>query len=294
MYHSQYNHGGDPTDVDFVCPECDGTAYVDFDDTDDRVCRGCSAVVGRVGNWTPSYDVVCELRRLARSSGPYRREFHFNERKAQMSCNGPPSPQVAVDVVDQAFQREPEATFVPDTLTHDYVKSALRAAGLPKYAERWVEIRRRVCAIYGVFADCVVMRGWQWDEFTRRFLAASRAFDKLYYKAGSRRTRRDNLLESNQSELARHNMPNYNFVFHQILCAMGLRAQVRAHFFFHLPTTKSVLIDLYARWVGICAYVGEDWEPFGIDVITDEGCELDPPPMQNPYQVAQIQYSPER
>jgi hypothetical protein len=167
--------------------------------------------------------------------------------------------------------------FTADTITARWVKLILSEAGFKQYAERWVEIRSRVCAEIGLEVDVPRLSDSELLYFEQRFSEASVAFDRLFYRAGRKRTRRDNLVGGSQHRLARHNFLNYNFVFHQIFAQLGVRRRIRAHFFFILPLTERVLNNLEERWGEISEHCG--WQAFSTAAILDENYAQDPPEM---------------
>jgi hypothetical protein len=191
-----------------------------------------------------------------------------------------------VDSVFDAFTRVEADVLSPYHLTPEFIKQTCRAEGCETYGERWIEIRFRVWNNYVRVEGQWIRRGLGMREhldvaadhprfsdnelnlLRHRFLEASIAFDQTLYRTGKRRTRRDNLIKSNTGVAhCRHNMPNYNFVIHQLLCRMGIRERSEAHFYFFLPRTTKVIRELESMWRVMCAKLG--WRYIPREVIWD-------------------------
>ncbi len=261
------------------CSNCTSTLFIDDFARDDRVCRCCGMVVERRIGCHLTLDESRAVRSAGRESGAYKRIYHLNERIKQMHGAGPPTDDDVIELVHEAFLEYCQDDVDVDRLTARWIKGVCVHHGFKQLAERWIEIRHRVAGLCGLVADLPHLTGSEEQEFARRFARASTAFDTLFYRRGNRATRRDHSIPTSKHRLARHNMLNYNYVFHQLFAQLGVRRRIRAHFFFGLPTTARVLANLHQRWSEICRHVGDGWECYSTSDILDPDYAHDPEPM---------------
>lgn len=175
------------------------------------------------------------------------------------------------------------AALPDEQLDSETIKRTCRAIpGGRKYAERWIDCRYRILErrrdYLGTGSDPTIVYPTpkQFSRVRNEFVEISRAFDKVLYKPGRRRTRKDTEYSSSH-ELARHNIINYHFIFHNLLLRAGCRRAVSAHFFFSLLSTERVLSHLHAMWTVLCEHL--NWEVTPLSVLLDQTYDQDPAPV---------------
>lgn len=104
------------------------------------------------------------------------------------------------------------------------------------------------------------------------FYKASKRFDSTMYKSGARRTKKDNLISS-EDEMGRHNFPNYNYAMHQLHWMLGIRRHCRCHFYWPLLKTAKVLVSLQRMWERLMHYLG--WICAPLEVILEPNYSFD-------------------
>lgn len=144
---------------------------------------------------------------------------------------------------------------------------------MSKYAERWMAIRKKVAQRRGWWVYQTFPTNKELAAFEERFEHASKMFDQKLYKPGKRKTSKD-ISGGSAHPLARHNMPNFNFVSHQIFMQLGIRKKIDAHFYWRLPKTDKVINTLTDQWRVICKYL--EWPCFEASMVTNAEYAEDP------------------
>jgi hypothetical protein len=135
-------------------------------------------------------------------------------------------------------------------LERAHIRLICNMVGLKKFAERWVQIKKRLDpeweVVYPTNAEMYRLRS--------DFALVARAFNRTLYRQGKRRTVRDNVWRSAHT-LARHNMPHYSWLIQNLLNRIGGKAlleRVSASKFFPIQRTASVRRRLRRMWAIIC------------------------------------------
>jgi len=263
------------------------------------VCMSCGLVGDRIGFWydinTTTYNpeeddngdylvAGTEIARLANRPSEYKREYHDNERWAQLLGTGPACPDFMVDAARKYFYRDTsflndgyEWLFHPgrqrkrikkhaSKINSVTIRKFFRSVGMTRFAERWIDVRNRIMDSYGYTVIVRFPSSKEINVMRQLFHMASSKFDSTYYRGGKRRTNKDNLVRSERS-LARHNMPNYNYVKHQLHWMLGIRKQCMVHYYWPLLKTPKVLDKLDEMWKGLTAELG--WPYADKSVIAD-------------------------
>lgn len=268
--HIQREHGSEQRDhpwgADVRCPVCNRNHFVRDDVHGESICCGCG--------WVDESDVFPEIPHSHvryRNSAPYSQVYHFNEVMAAWLCVGPRIPDADMDAIRHYLASTPIATVTPTSFTvargfvtkkrlqpkqleRQHIRHICHNVGLKKYAERWVQIKRRLDPTWVV----VYPSNEQLYNLRRDFALVARAFNRTLYRQGKRRTVRDNLWSSGHS-LARHNMPHYSWLIQNLLNRIGGQAlleKVSADKFFPIQRTASVRRRLRRMWAIICTDLG--------------------------------------
>lgn len=200
---------------------------------------------------------------------PYRRRYHFNERIKMRNNTEPRIPLEQLLLIRHLLLAQLPARYTPDMLNRDSIQIACSALpALYKYAERWLQIRYFIvtgCREHDARVEYDVP---QLPEplvlaMHRLFCLIESQFDRILYLSSSngRRTVKDNQYgkQPESNALARHNLMQYNYVFHQLtlLCA-GEREyrRLRTEFCFPLHKSNAALKKLNAMMTLICEALG--------------------------------------
>lgn len=201
---------------------------------------------------------------------PYHRKYHFNERIKLRNNNEPRIPLYPLLVIRRLVLAKLALVFMPDDITADLVQSACHAiTGLYPYAERWLQIRYFI--LTGRRAnepgatsmhDIPLLTVRQADQLGFYFQRVSQAFDEIFYRSSKNKTVKDNVWgkPNEEQQFARHNMMQYNYVFHQgTLSCFGVEEYIRlrTEFCFPLHKTAATLGKLNTMHALICERIGE-------------------------------------
>lgn len=254
------------------CAYCGGFRWVRNDKCAENICMHC----GQVDDGDRIPEAPYNHHRL-RESAPYTRIYHFNEVMAAWKCTGPAIPGTIMSRIRNYINSVPIASvspgepyrvdrgplshmnkrrLVPAELERRHIRQICDALNLKKYAERWVQIKKRLHPEWRIrYPSSSAMYRLHWE-----FRLVSRAFDRHLYRHGQRRTIRDNAYNSKHA-LARHNMPHYSWIIQNLLYRQGGRAlldEVSADTFFPVQKTASVRRRLRRMWAHLCNELG--WE----------------------------------
>lgn len=254
--------GEERTGADAKCPVCGRYAWARDPVHCESICTSCG--------WVDESDVFPEIPHSHvryRHSAPYSQVYHFNEVMAAWLCVGPSIGDEDMHRIRNFVRDTPIATFTPTTFTvafgsvterrldikqleRPHIRLICAMVGLKKYAERWVQIKRRLDPQWTV----VYPNGPEMYRLRTDFALVARAFNRTLYRQGKRRTVRDNLWKSPHT-LARHNMPHYSWLIQNLLNRIGGQAllnRLSVNKFFPIQRTASVRRRLRRMWAIIC------------------------------------------
>lgn len=247
------------------CPSCGHASWVRHD-------RECESVCTRCG-WVDDSDVFPEVPhgdQRHRYSAPYSQVYHFNEVMAAWLNVGPVVPDADMEriryyVATTTVSSFSSSSFTPNqrsvtklssyVLDRPHIRQVCNTLKMRKYAERWVQIKKRLYPDWQV----VYPRPSELHRLRCEFALVARAFNRTLYKQGKKRTVRDNLWHSPHN-LARHNMPHYSWLIQNLLFRIGgqeLLDKVSANTFFPIQRTPAVRRRLRRMWAVICLAL--DW-----------------------------------
>lgn len=255
--HEDLVRGTNRSAVMVSCVECGSTTFhTDYNEAS-RICCGCGMVDSDFAVFVPDFSNYANTNSVFRRGAAYRRRYHFNERVAQLMCTGPKAPLFVLHKVVLECRRKKITR--PKRIDAQFIKRCCSQIGADKFAERWIWIRREALRMLRIHERHELPTDFELSEITRDFQSASIAFDAVLYRTRSGGPPRDRDGRP-ISGLARHNFPNYNFVWHCLLMrrGRGTRARVGAHFFFPLLRTTQVMNTIYGMWKLICEY--NKWE----------------------------------
>jgi len=261
-----------PSADTIACASCGGTEFLDRVHTGDRVCTQCGAVCeSGICYGRSDYRHATEHFQCTRPRGPsgaYRRVYHWNERMAQYRRTGPACPAWLVGHVADAARRAARGRSKEDAVNYEFIRSVCGALGRhgKKYAERWVDCRARVLRVFGVATRMAYPSLSAQQRIDADFARASLTFDRHFYRAGRRRTCKDNK-HGNAGPLARHNFPSYNFAAHHLFFLHGCRKRTDCHRWFPIAANDRVLRKLQKIWEMFC--LDNDWPVTPLEHIMD-------------------------
>ena len=239
----------------------------------DHICSGCGLV--------DSSDVLVDSAYSSsrtRESAPYNGIYHLNEVLAAYECRGPKVPDVVLDhmraylaytpivagsITDSSYRRDvgPLMMINPLRLTIEkmgrgHIRQMCAELGYKKYAERWVQIKSRLQPDWKI----TYPSSTEMYYLRRDFAEVSKAFHRVLYRQGRKRTHRDNLSNSTHA-LSRHNLPHYSWIIQNLLYRQGGRElldRIDADTFFPIQRTAQVKKKLRNMWCVICKEL--DWK----------------------------------
>lgn len=202
-----------------------------------------------------------------RSSSPYNFMYHFNEVWTAYHGKGPrvePDDFIAICryILDTRIQQFTARRYVVD-LTHTssttlnplrmqrpHFHQMCKELGLPMLAERWVQIKKRLC---GEHFQMQYPSSEEEDAIRVCFARFGRVFLENYYRSGKKRTSKDNVT-NNDNMLSRHNLPHFSYIIQCVSYYLdpGMRQRYSFDLYFPLPKTRIVVRRLRLLWLAVC------------------------------------------
>ncbi len=222
------------------------------------VCVQCGAVKRNHLVMPELADPLVHRRRSR--TAPYFPPYHSNERFAAWFCTGPHvgaedlarirrylgETPVRVTATGYKVDKRSLRRLDPLEMNSYHFRQVCTALKMRTHAERWVSIKQDLLGGHDKwkprYPDPITMYRIQ-----KRFALLVQSFNRLLYKKGKRRTRRDSVWGT-EHPLSRHNLPHYNEIFHYLFEAEDeyLRILIDAEEYFPRVKTPGVRAKLRA------------------------------------------------
>lgn len=239
------------------------------------VCCECGAVADEryFGDQGPS------VLHKPRISSPYNFMYHFNEVWAAYKGRGPVVHKDDMALIERYiaetcivsftssgftaydptrhFEAQSVTLMDPLRMQRVHYQQVCKNLGLGPLAERWVQIKRKLCGeSWHVHYPTVEEE----NAIIASFARFCSAFNALFYTSGKKRTVKDNLVGRAPGTLSRHNLPHYSWIIQNICHCLDptMKDRYQLDLFFPLQKTHNVKKKLTYLWVLTCRHL--DWE----------------------------------
>ena len=267
--------------VEFVRQRCPMEQCGSYDLELDRiggawVCVECGAVADERYYGDQGTSVL----HRPRVSSPYNFMYHFNEVWAAYKGRGPLVHKDDFAVIKQYIEttyvvaftangfvpynelRHSETTHLvtlmdPLRMQRVHYQQVCKLLGLGPLAERWVQIKRRIC---GAAWQVPYPSADEENAIIASFARFCGAFNALFYTSGKKRTAKDNMMGRTPGSMSRHNLPHYSWIIQNICFCLDrtMKERYMLDTFFPLQKTHNVKKKLSLLWVLVCRHL--EWE----------------------------------